>query len=129
MQYTSNKIEKLWQQLIEMITEYQNNTEEKRKQYEYLKEQDNAYRTDTAQYPKLHVHLQDTIKSLKQDVHVLSQRRQQRITELRDQIVYMKKRIENLRRDFSVSQILDATQLKKLIIVSTNTLKVSQIFI
>jgi len=127
MQYTSNEIEKLWQQLTEMITEYQNSTEDKRKQYEYLKEQDDAHRVDTAQYPKLYVHLQDIIKSLKQDVHALSQRRQQRITELKDQIVRMKKRIENLRRDFSVSQMLDATQLKKLIIVSTNIVKVSQI--
>ncbi|KAH0955823.1 hypothetical protein HN011_004340 [Eciton burchellii] len=123
MQYTSNEIEKLWQQLTEMITEYQNSTEDKRKQYEYLKEQDDAHRVDTAQYPELYVHLQDIIKSLKQDVHALSQRRQQRITELKDQIVRMKKRIENLRRDFSVSQMLDATQLKKLIIVSTNIVK------
>jgi len=125
----SNKIEKLWQQLTEMITEYQSNTEDKRKQYEYLKELDNVHRADTAQYSKLHIYLQDTIKSLKQDVYALSQKRQQRITELKNQIMRMRKRIENLRRDFSMSQTQDATQLKKLTIVSTNILKVSQIFI
>ncbi|EZA50539.1 hypothetical protein DMN91_009697 [Ooceraea biroi] len=123
-QYTSNEIEKLWRQLTETITEYENITgEDIRKQYEYLKEQDDIYRADAAQYPRLHAYLQGTIKSLKQDTHALSRKRQQRITELGDQVVRMRKRIESLRQDFSVSQMLDATQLKKLTIVSTSVLK------
>lgn len=124
MQYTSNEIEKLWRELTETITEYENSTGDKRKQYEYLKEQDDAHCLDAARYPKLHAHLQGTIKSLKQDIHALSQKRQQRIKELEDQIVCMRKRIENLRQDFSLNKMLDATQLKKLTIISTSVLKV-----
>lgn len=124
VQNASNEIEKLWQQLTETITEYENDTEDKRKQYEYLREQDDAHRADAAQYPKLHAHLQGTIKSLKQGIHELSRKRQRRITELGDEILHTRKRIESLRQDFSVSQMLDAAQLKKLTIVSSSVLKV-----
>lgn len=124
MQYTSNEIEEMWRQLNETIIEYQNSTGDKRKQYEYLKEQDDAHRTDVAQYPRLQIQLQSVIKSLKQDIHTLSQKRKQSIAELTDQIVCMKKRIQSLRQEFFMAQMLDATQMKKLTIISTSVLKV-----
>lgn len=124
MQYASNEVEELWRQLNETITEYENNTGDKKKQYEYLKEQDDAHLASVAQYPKLQIQLQDTIKSLKQDTYALSQKREHSITEYKDQIVQMKKRTESLRQEFSMIQMLDATQLKKLTIISTSVLKV-----
>ncbi|CAL1689109.1 unnamed protein product [Lasius platythorax] len=123
MQYASNEVEELWRQLNETITEYENNTGDKKKQYEYLKEQDDAHHASVAQYPKLQIQLQDTIKSLKQDTYALSQKREHSITEYKDQIVQMKKRTESLRQEFSMIQMLDATQLKKLTIISTSVLK------
>lgn len=124
MQYTSNEVEELWQQLNETITEYENSTGDKRKQYEYLKEQDDAHHANVAQYPKLQIQLQNTIKNLKQDMYALSQKREHSIREYKDQIVQMRKRIESLRQTFSIIQMLDATQLKKLTIISTSVLKV-----
>lgn len=124
MQYTSNEVEELWRQLNETINEYENNTGDKRKQYEYLKEQDDAHHASVAQYPKLQIQLQDTIKNLKQDTNMLSQKREYSITEYKDQIVQMKKKIESLRQEFSMTQMLDATQLKKLTIINTSVLKV-----
>lgn len=124
MHYVSNEIEKLWRQLKEMMIEYEKNTGDKRKQYEYLKEQDDAHRADVAQYPKLQTQLQKVIKSLKQDMHALSQNREQSIAELNDQIVRMRKRTESLRQIFSMNQVLDTTQLKKLTIISVSVRKV-----
>ncbi|XP_011645866.2 LOW QUALITY PROTEIN: dynein regulatory complex subunit 2 [Pogonomyrmex barbatus] len=123
MHYVSNEVEELWRQLSETIIEYEINTGDKRKQYEYLKEQDDAHRADVARYPRLQVQLQGMIKNLKQDIHVLSQKRKQRITEMNNQIVHMRKRAKNLRQMFSVNQVLDATQLKKLTIINTSVLK------
>ncbi|KAL6441033.1 hypothetical protein ACFW04_003417 [Cataglyphis niger] len=123
MQYASNEVEKLWRQLNEIITDYENHTEDKRKQYEYLKEQDDAHHVNVAQYPKLQIQLQNTIKNLKQDTYTLSQKREHSIKEYKDQIVQMKKRIESLRQTFSITQLLDATQLKKLTIISTSVIK------
>ncbi|KAM0732414.1 Dynein regulatory complex subunit 2 [Formica fusca] len=123
MQYASNEVEELWRQLNETIIEYENNTGDKRKQYEYLKEQDDAHHANVAQYPKLQIQLQSTIKSLKQDTYALSQKREHSITEYKDQIVQMRKRIESLRQTFSITQMLDTTQLKKLTIISTSVLK------
>lgn len=124
MHYVSNEVEELWRQLNEMIIEYEKNTRDKRKQYEYLKEQDDGHRTDVAQYPKLQTQLQSTIKSLKQNTHALSQQREQSITELSNRIVRLKKKTENLRQIFSVNQVLDTIQLKKLTIISASVLKV-----
>lgn len=125
MHYVSYEVEELWQQLNETIIEYEKNTGDKRKQYEYLKEQDDVHRTDVAQYPKLQAQLQSTIKSLKQDMHALSQKREQSIKELNYQIVHLRKRAENMRQIFSMNQVLDTTQLKKLTIISSSVLKVN----
>ena len=124
MHYVSNEVEKLWRQLNEIITEYEKNTGDKRKQYEYLKEQDDAHRVDVAQYPKLQAQLQRVIKNLKQDTHALSQKREQSIAELNDQIIRMRKKTENLRQIFSMNQVLDTAQLKKLTIISASVRKV-----
>lgn len=124
MQYASNEVEELWRQLNEIITDYESNTGDKRKQYEYLKEQDDAHHANVAQYPKLQIQLQNTIKNLKQDIYALSQKREHSIKEYKDQIVQMRKRIESLRQTFSITQMLDATQLKKLTIISTSVIKV-----
>ncbi|XP_011694704.1 PREDICTED: coiled-coil domain-containing protein 65 [Wasmannia auropunctata] len=123
MHYVSNEIEELWRKLNETIIEYEKNSGDKRKQYEYLKEQDDAYRADMAQYPKLQTQLQNMIKNLKQDTHVLSQKREQSIVELNNQIVHMRKRTESLRQIFSVNQMLDITQLKKFTIISASIVK------
>lgn len=127
MHYVSNEVEKLWRQLNETIIEYEKNTGDKRKQYEYLKEQDDAHRADVMQYPKLQTQLQNTIKNLKQDTHVLSQKRERSITELNEQIVRMRKKAESLRQIFSVNRVLDTTQLKKLTIISASVLKVKSV--
>lgn len=124
MHRVTNEVEELWRQLNEMIIEYEKSTGDKRKQYEYLKEQDDAYHADVAQYPKLQTQLQSMTRTLKQDMHALSQKREQSIAELNDQIVRMRKRTESLRQIFSVNRVLDATQLKKLTIISANVLKV-----
>lgn len=125
MHYVSNEIEELWRKLNETIIEYEKNSGDKRKQYEYLKEQDDAYRANMAQYPKLQTQLQNMIKNLKQDTHVLSQKREQSIVELNNQIVHMRKRTESLRQIFSVNQMLDITQLKKFTIISASIVKVN----
>lgn len=124
MHRVTNEVEELWRQLNEMIIEYEKSTGDKRKQYEYLKEQDDAYHADVAQYPKLQTQLQSMTRTLKQDMQALSQKREQSIAELNDQIVRMRKRTESLRQIFSVNRVLDATQLKKLTIISANVLKV-----
>ncbi|XP_012219705.1 dynein regulatory complex subunit 2 isoform X2 [Linepithema humile] len=123
MQYTCHEIEALWRQLNETITEYESSTENKRKQYEYLKEQDDVHRADVAQYPRLHAQLQSTIKNLKQDTHTLSEKREQSIVELKNQIAHMRKQTESLRQAFAVTRGLDVAQLKKLTTISTNVLK------
>ncbi|XP_011869368.1 PREDICTED: coiled-coil domain-containing protein 65-like [Vollenhovia emeryi] len=121
--YVSSEVEQLWRQLNETIVKYEKDTGDKRKQYEYLKEQDDAHRADVAHYPKLQTQLQSMIKSLKQDTHTLSQKRQQSINELNDRIVRMRKKMSGFRQIFSMNQVLDTTQLKKLTIISASVLK------
>lgn len=129
MQYTSNIVEELWQQLNKTITEYENATDDKRKKYKYLKQQDNSHSLDiVAQSPKLHIHLQSTIKNLKQDLYTLTQKQEHSITELKDQITLMNRKIHSLRQKSAMTRILDATQLKKLTIISGNVLKVKILY-
>ncbi|KAG7208915.1 hypothetical protein KM043_015095 [Ampulex compressa] len=123
LQTTTANMESLWGQLNEIIDEYEKTTESKRKQYEYLKKQDDTHQTETAQYPKLHSQLQNNIDALKDDLQTLSRRRSECIEELKTQADTMKKRIVNLRQDFSTAQIIDASQLKKLSVTSNNVLK------
>lgn len=99
-------------------------TENKKKQYEYLKEQDNNHQLCVMQYPKMHLQLQNIIKSLKHDLQVLSLKREERITKLKMQNMRMKKRIKDIKNQFYVNQVLDSLQLKKLTVTSNNALKV-----
>lgn len=98
-------------------------TENKKKQYEYLKEQDNNHQLCVMQYPKMHLQLQNIIKSLKHDLQVLSLKREERITKLKMQNMRMKKRIKDIKNQFYVNQVLDSLQLKKLTVTSNNALK------
>ncbi|KAL2736243.1 dynein regulatory complex subunit 2 [Vespula maculifrons] len=119
----SIKIESLSKQLNEIILEYNRTTETKRKQYEFLKEQDDANFAEMTQYPKLSTQLQNTINTVKNEIENLLEKRKFSISELKYQMKFMKNKSLVIKKNFRTNQILESTQLKKLSIVCNNVIK------
>lgn len=117
-------IENLWEQLSKVINEYQRIVENKKKQYEYLKEQDNIYQTYTVKYSKIYFELQNTIESLKFKIQILSQEKKEQIGKLKIKDINIKEKYKNIKYKFNMSQMIDTSQLKKLTVISNEVLKV-----
>lgn len=117
-------IENLWEQLSKVINEYQRIVENKKKQYEYLKEQDNIYQTCTVKYSKIYFELQNTIESLKFKIQILSQEKKEQIGKLKIKDINIKEKYKNIKYKFNMSQMIDTSQLKKLTVISNEVLKV-----
>lgn len=117
------QLEELWRQLDYIIREYEVSTESKRKQYEYLKEQDDTARSEAAQFPRLQSHLQSTIEILKGNQEKLANERYGRIEELRSQAERLNNRIWKSRQDVRMNQTLDAIQLKRSSVLSGKVIK------
>ncbi|KAF7395584.1 hypothetical protein HZH68_009634 [Vespula germanica] len=119
----SIKIESLSKQLNEIMLEYNRTTETKRKQYEFLKEQDDANFAEMTQYPKLSTQLQNTINTVKNEIENLLEKRKFSISELKYQMKFMKNKSLVIKKNFRTNQILESIQLKKLSIVCNNVIK------
>ncbi|KAK2580894.1 hypothetical protein KPH14_005964 [Odynerus spinipes] len=119
----SVEMESLWKQFNEIILEYNRTTENKRKQYEFLKDQDNAHFAELIQYPKLSIQLHNTIDTMKNDIENLLEKRKFSITELKYQMQLMKDKTLLIKKKFRSDQISESTQLKKLSVVCNNSVK------
>lgn len=117
-------IEDLWEQLSKVINEYQRTIENKKKQYDYLKEQDDIYQTCTIKYSKVYLQLQNTIESLKFKIQILSQKKKEQIEKLKIKDINIKEKYKNIKYEFNMTQMIDTSQLKKLIVISNEVLKV-----
>lgn len=117
-------IEDLWEQLSKVINEYQRTIENKKKQYDYLKEQDDIYQTCTIKYSKVYLQLQNTIESLKFKIQILSQKKKEQIEKLKIKDINIKEKYKNIKYKFNMTQMIDTSQLKKLIVISNEVLKV-----
>ena len=111
-------------ELQRVISDYEYSTETKRKQYEYLKAQDDANSLEAAQFPKLYSQLSETVENLKNETHNLRREREETISELKSQIERLSKRIWKLRQEIKLMQTIDALQLKKLSVMSGEVIKV-----
>ncbi|KOX74625.1 Coiled-coil domain-containing protein 65 [Melipona quadrifasciata] len=120
------KIEKFWEQLSRIINEYQRIVENKKKQYEYLKKQDDVHQMYILQYPEIYLQLQNIIETLKVNVRILSQKRKVQIAELKMKDINIQKRYKNIKYKFTVTQMIGSVQLKKLIVRSNEVLKYLQ---
>ncbi|XP_048264977.1 dynein regulatory complex subunit 2 [Bombus terrestris] len=118
-----SNIEKFWEQLYKIINEYQRIVENKRTQYEYLKEQDNIHRMCILRYPKVCLQLQSIIESLKGNVHILSQKRNEKIAKLQITDIKIKEKYKNIKYELTITQMINSVQLKKLAIKSNEVLK------
>lgn len=117
-------IEDLWEQLCKVINEYQRIVENKKKQYEYLKEQDDIYQTCTIKYSKVYLQLQNTIESLKFKIQTLSEKKKEQIEKLKIKDINIKEKYKNIKYEFNMTQMIDSSQLKKLTVTSNEVLKV-----
>lgn len=117
-------IEDLWEQLCKVINEYQRTIENKKKQYDYLKEQDDIYQTCTIKYSKVYLQLQNIIESLKFKIQILSQKKKEQIEKLKIKDINIKEKYKNIKYEFNMTQMIDTSQLKKLIVISNEVLKV-----
>lgn len=111
-------------ELKKVIFDYKSSTETKRKQYEFLKEQDDANSIEAAQFPKLHSQLSETVENLKNEIHHLKREREESISELKSQMERLSTRIWKLRQKIKLMQTIDALQLKKLSVMSGEVIKV-----
>lgn len=119
-----SNVEKFWEQLNRIINEYQRIVENKRTQYEYLKEQDNIHRMCILRYPKVCLQLQSIIESLKGNIHILSQKRNEKIAKLQITDIKIKEKYKNIKYELTITQMINSVQLKKLAIKSNEVLKV-----
>lgn len=117
-------IEDLWEQLCKVINEYQRIVENKKKQYEYLKEQDDIYQTCTIKYSKVYLQLQNIIESLKFKIQTLSEKKKEQIEKLKIKDINIKEKYKNIKYEFNMTQMIDSSQLKKLTVTSNEVLKV-----
>ncbi|KAK1123299.1 hypothetical protein K0M31_008919, partial [Melipona bicolor] len=120
------KIEKFWEQLCRIINEYQRIVENKKKQYEYLKKQDDVHQMYILQYPEIYLQLQNIIETLKVNARILSQKRKVQIAELKMKDINIQKRYKNIKYKFTVTQMIGSVQLKKLTVRSNEVLKYLQ---
>lgn len=118
------KIEKFWEQLCRIINEYERIVENKKNQYEYLKEQDDMHQIYILQYPKIYLQLQNTIEFLKVNVRILSQKRGVQIANIKIKNINIHERYKNIKYKFTVTEMIGSVQLKKLIVRSNEVLKV-----
>ncbi|XP_035743369.1 dynein regulatory complex subunit 2-like [Vespa mandarinia] len=119
----SIKIESLSEELNEIMLEYNKTTETKRKQYEFLKEQDDANFTEMTQYPKLNTQLQNIVNTIKNEIENLLEKRKFSINKLKYQMKFMRNKSLAIRKNFKTNQILESTQLKNLSVVCNNVIK------
>nr|XP_012143523.1 PREDICTED: coiled-coil domain-containing protein 65 [Megachile rotundata] len=120
------KIESLWDQLYKTINEYERITENKRKQYEYLKQQDITHQISIQQYPKTYLQLQNAIENLKCSMEMLSLKRNNYITRLKEKETDMNNKFKNIKYNIASMQMIDSFQMKKLIITSNEVFKYLQ---
>lgn len=118
------RMEGLWQDLNDVITNYESSTENKRKQYEYLKEQDDAYQVEAAHFPKLYTQLRENVETLRKNLIILTEERQETIEELKMQSELLTKRVCKLRQQMKMNETLDAVQLKRLSVLSSEAISV-----
>ena len=111
-------------ELQKVISDYESSTESKRKQYEYLKEQDDLNSFEIMQFPKLHLQLLETVENLKNETHTLQLEREESIFELKNQLERLSTRIWKLRQEMKLNQTIDALQLKRLSVTSSTVIKV-----
>ncbi|XP_014231547.1 coiled-coil domain-containing protein 65 [Trichogramma pretiosum] len=116
------KMESLWRQLNEAIANYERTTESKRKQYEYLKEQDDQHRAESARFPRRHAELKRSVEHWKRSLVQLALDREETIDELRLQADLLIKQVGRMRQDIKSAQNLDALQLKRLSVLSSEAI-------
>lgn len=119
------QMERLWQQLNDVITKYEKSTESKRKQYEYLKEQDDAHQVEAAQFPKLFAQLKEHLETLRKNLFTLAQEREETIEDLRMQSELLTKRVCQMRQEMKMAQTIDTVQLKRLSVLSSEVIQVA----
>lgn len=120
------KIDYTWDQLHEVLDEYEAMIENKKKQHDYLKEQDDIYQMSMLQYPKEHLHLQNVIQSLKHNNEILSLKRGERIAKLKTNDASLKEILKKIKHEFTTNQAIDISQLKQLTASSNKVLKVNR---
>lgn len=118
------KLECLWQQLNEVITNYENLTESKSKQYEYMKEQDDAHQLEAARFPKLYSQMRENAETLRRNLMTLGRDREETIADLRLQSELLTRRACKMRQETKMERTLDALQLKRLSFLSSEVMKV-----
>ncbi|KAJ8679913.1 hypothetical protein QAD02_015700 [Eretmocerus hayati] len=117
------RMENLWSRINQIITNYEIETETKKRQYDYLKEQDDAHQEEAAQFPKLYAQLRETAETLRKNLISLAQERDDTIEDLRIQSELLNKRVSRTRHDTKIDQAADELRLKRLIILSNDIIK------
>ncbi|XP_043470631.1 dynein regulatory complex subunit 2-like [Leptopilina heterotoma] len=110
-------------ELQKVISSYESSTESKRKQYEYLKEQDEANIHEFAQFPKIHTQLFESVENLKNQLHTMKRESDETIDELKSQLERLSNKIWKLRQNLKLMQTIDTLQLKRLSVTSGNIIK------
>ncbi|XP_076289013.1 dynein regulatory complex subunit 2 [Lasioglossum baleicum] len=120
---SSQNLKNLWEQLNRTLIEYERVTKNKKKQYEYLKEQDSVYQQCILQYPKVQLQLQNAAENLRCNIQILSLKRDEQVGNLKMKNAHIKKETRDMKQYFSTVQAVDYVQLKKLTVFSNDALK------
>ena len=122
-------MEILWKQLNDVISNYEKTTDSKRKQYEYLKEQDDLHKMESSHFPKQHAELKYSVEFWKKSLMTLALDREETIEDLKVQSDLLSKQVVRMRQEIKAAQNLDALQLKRLSVLSSEAISVIKFFI
>ncbi|XP_014212289.1 coiled-coil domain-containing protein 65 [Copidosoma floridanum] len=117
------KLERLWQELNDTITNYERSTEAKRKHYECLKELDNIHQNEVSLFPRTFAQLRETAECLRKNSLRLSQDSEETIESMRLQSELLARRLQKMRLEIKTCQSLDSMQLKRLSVLSAEVIK------
>lgn len=117
-------MEGLWEQLNSIILEYQVSTDDKRKQYEYLKDLDVANTAEAARNSRLIAQLQRDAEIVKDKTCKLSAESQLIIDDLRTQSCQLNDKMTSIRRETSRHFAKVVDKIKKSSVLSSSVIKV-----
>lgn len=121
-QQLGNKISKLWSLLIETITDYQKQTNLKKKQYDILKESDDKHKIETLQLKKYESQLELSIENIKNKQIKFNESTADIIQNLNDKYHKLNENIKILKNDIQINKKIHEIKLKKLTVISGNAI-------
>lgn len=116
-------VEDLWRQFQAALVQYNASTEERKKQFEELKEKDFLTAKEIEVQIRKLARLQESISQLKQKLHVRARDFEERLRAVREEKEANHEQFQELKRQMNADRAEDHEQIAQLAVSSNNALK------